>query len=512
VFSAGVTNTWWAMADGFVIAIMMVSGWVVYRFRQTRALTLAQFLEMRYSRRFRVFAGIICWLSGIINFGIFPAIGARFFMGAMQLSPDAAWLAIPVYPLLLIVLIGIAYLFTLLGGQVAVIVTDFLQGMVVNILMIVIVVVVVCSVGVPVISDALLNAMTARDRQLLTQAVETGFSNNASVPDVERAMAVLETEEQNPKIVILKESLEAGLSSGKTASAALADAQAHYRSRDSMINPFKISGKKDLNFWFYLMGAWMTFYAGRIWQGAQGYNASATTPHESRMSNILSTFRSIPVALFTVVLPLCAFAYLNSDLFTGAGAAPGRIKRLLRRTHARGVYQYARYLHALVGKHFCPGCHSAVSQRTVQYRGAYALAEGIDFRSLRFYLFLQHDFPTDRIHRHVLEYHRSHLHRRRRSCGHRRTLLEARDNRRSVVCDDYRVSPVGRQHFPASDSCGSSVQQSGYGVYRFPKRNGAGVLVERNRHCSLCTDFPVARRKFQHGQNAASRSVCRSGR
>src|SRR6266850_1173709 len=44
------------------------------------AMALAQFFEMRYSRNFRVFAGLVAFLAGIINFGIYPSVGARFFM------------------------------------------------------------------------------------------------------------------------------------------------------------------------------------------------------------------------------------------------------------------------------------------------------------------------------------------------------------------------------------------------------------------------------------------------
>ena len=33
-------------------------------FVQTRALTMAQFLEMRYSKKFRTYAGIVAFVSG----------------------------------------------------------------------------------------------------------------------------------------------------------------------------------------------------------------------------------------------------------------------------------------------------------------------------------------------------------------------------------------------------------------------------------------------------------------
>ena len=34
--------------------------------------------ERRYGRRFRIFAGVVAFGAGAFNFGIFPAVGARF--------------------------------------------------------------------------------------------------------------------------------------------------------------------------------------------------------------------------------------------------------------------------------------------------------------------------------------------------------------------------------------------------------------------------------------------------
>ena len=85
-YKVGYTSIWWALMEGPAWIVMALSGWVIVRFRQTRALTMAQFFEMRYSRRFRIFAGIVAFVAGIINFAIFPSIGARFFHLAVRVS------------------------------------------------------------------------------------------------------------------------------------------------------------------------------------------------------------------------------------------------------------------------------------------------------------------------------------------------------------------------------------------------------------------------------------------
>ena len=141
-FNSGFPMQWWELLMAVVILFVTVSGWVVYRFRQTRALTMAQFFEMRYSRRFRVFAGIIAWLSGIVNYGIYPAVSARFFIYFCGLPPSFDLLGVEVstFVSLMILLLGTALFFVFVGGQIAVIFTDFIQGIFVSVVFIVIVV------------------------------------------------------------------------------------------------------------------------------------------------------------------------------------------------------------------------------------------------------------------------------------------------------------------------------------------------------------------------------------
>jgi len=140
-YVAGFTMSWWGLSTAVVVLFITATGWVIYRFRETRALTLAQFFEMRYSRKFRIFAGLLAFLSGIINFGIFPAVGARFFIYFCGLPQTFSVLGISVstFVLIMILLLSIALFFVFSGGQIAVIVTDFIQGVFVNFVFIAIV-------------------------------------------------------------------------------------------------------------------------------------------------------------------------------------------------------------------------------------------------------------------------------------------------------------------------------------------------------------------------------------
>jgi len=135
-FNAGFTFLWWGMLGG-VMFFVTLAGWVQYRFRQTRALTMAQFLEMRYGKTFRLFFGIQAFATGILGFGIFPAVGARFFMFFCGFPSKVIHVGVLEIDLtmaaIMAVLLTVSLYFTFAGGQIAVIVTDFIQGVFSNI-------------------------------------------------------------------------------------------------------------------------------------------------------------------------------------------------------------------------------------------------------------------------------------------------------------------------------------------------------------------------------------------
>lgn len=127
---AGFTISWWQWLQMPVMLLVAISGFVVYRYRETRAMTLAQFLELRYSRNFRLFAGLLGFFAGIMNFGIIPAVGSRFLVYILgwPATLNIGGFDIPTYVLLMAFLLSVTLVITLGGGMITVMVTDCLEG------------------------------------------------------------------------------------------------------------------------------------------------------------------------------------------------------------------------------------------------------------------------------------------------------------------------------------------------------------------------------------------------
>ena len=176
-YVAGFALRWWEFIMAVVLLAITVSGWVLYRFRQTRALTIAQFLEIRYSRNFRIFTGILAFISGLLNFGIFPAVSARFliYFTGIPLYVNIFGIDVSTFPLVMASFLLISLYFVFSGGQIAVIITEFIQGVFSNFTFLVIIVFALFFVN----WDQIFNAViTAPDNASLINPYKT-----SEVPD-----------------------------------------------------------------------------------------------------------------------------------------------------------------------------------------------------------------------------------------------------------------------------------------------------------------------------------------
>ena len=121
---------WWYWITVPVSVLVGTTGFVVYRFRETRAMTLSQFFEIRYSRRFRLCTGILGFVAGICNFGIIPAVGSRFLVYFLGLPANLTLFSVtfPTYMLLMAMLLSCTVLLVLSGGIVTIMVTNCVEG------------------------------------------------------------------------------------------------------------------------------------------------------------------------------------------------------------------------------------------------------------------------------------------------------------------------------------------------------------------------------------------------
>ena len=154
---SGFVNTWWNWITGPVLIIVAIFGFVIYRFRETKAMTLAEFFEIRYSRNFRSFTGVLGFVAGVINFGIIPAVGARFMVYFLQLPPEiiVGAHALPTYIPLMGLFLAISLTLTISGGLITLMVTDCIEGIFSQLMYIVIIIGVLCVVSWPQMADVL---------------------------------------------------------------------------------------------------------------------------------------------------------------------------------------------------------------------------------------------------------------------------------------------------------------------------------------------------------------------
>ena len=278
-YITGFSFQWWGLSQGIIILAITASGWVIYRFRQTRSLTLAQFFEKRYSRKFRIFAGIVAFVCGIINFGIFPAVGAQFFISYCGF-PDS-FIGIPTFPLVMIILISIALYFVYTGGQIAVIIADFFQGVFLILVLFVITIFLHKNVGWDQVTDSLKNT----PKKLAVEEVQKLKEENS--------FKLLSENEQLEKIEEIKSKYE----------------------NSSLINPFKTSRVEDFNLTYFLIGLIGMFYGTLSWQGHQAYNSSAKSAHEAKMAAVLGDIRGKPQGLFIFLVPVLTYVFMNHPDF-----------------------------------------------------------------------------------------------------------------------------------------------------------------------------------------------------
>ncbi len=114
---------------GIVIAL---TGYCVYRWRETRCLSKGQFIELRYgSKSFRIVTAAVSTISEMVTNAIGPAIAANFFIYYMGLPHKIMIFGVnlPCYAIIVTMCLTLAMIIIWPAGRISLLVTDCLQGL-----------------------------------------------------------------------------------------------------------------------------------------------------------------------------------------------------------------------------------------------------------------------------------------------------------------------------------------------------------------------------------------------
>ncbi|MFT6234936.1 MAG: Na+/proline symporter [Lentimonas sp.] len=130
-YQVGYALTFWEYLVVPVGIIMGLTGFCVYRFRETRALSIGQFLEMRYNRPLRIVAATIRTLAEMVTNAIGPAVAANFFIYFLGLPHEVMFMGVALPTFTIVVASSLALCMVIIwpGGRISLLISDAFQGL-----------------------------------------------------------------------------------------------------------------------------------------------------------------------------------------------------------------------------------------------------------------------------------------------------------------------------------------------------------------------------------------------
>jgi len=126
--------------NAVAMAVVGLTGFGIKPLRDSGVMTIPELLDRRFGSRVRWAAGVVIVLGGLLNMGVFLRTGGQFLVLVAGL--DVRYLEIMMTALL----VGVA-VYTILGGMLSVLVTDFLQFVVMSLGLILVTILILMNVG-----------------------------------------------------------------------------------------------------------------------------------------------------------------------------------------------------------------------------------------------------------------------------------------------------------------------------------------------------------------------------
>jgi SSS family solute:Na+ symporter len=187
---------------GLASLLVGTTGFMVGPLRRAKVITVPEMLERRFGKRVRWLAGVVVALGGLLNMGIFLRLGGEFLIHITGLDPS--YLKVT-----MVALLAIAVLYTMVGGMVAVVLTNYFQFLVLGVGMLIISSLVIWQTPWPELTRQLRAAhdcgIEYRQRQALEH--DTGQKNDASLRHNARQLAaqyvLVDTSADTPKALTM---------------------------------------------------------------------------------------------------------------------------------------------------------------------------------------------------------------------------------------------------------------------------------------------------------------------
>ncbi|HVW78009.1 MAG TPA: sodium:solute symporter family protein [Alloacidobacterium sp.] len=120
-----------ALISGIAMIFVGRTGFVIRRLRALRLMTVPEYFEVKYSRGLRIVTGILVALGGILNMGVFLKVEGEFLTVISGMNQK--YLVAAMISILLLELV-----YTTVGGMISIVITDYLQYVLLSIATIII--------------------------------------------------------------------------------------------------------------------------------------------------------------------------------------------------------------------------------------------------------------------------------------------------------------------------------------------------------------------------------------
>ena len=127
-FTSGFAAFHIGVIAGFVAFLIGVTGFIVVRLREHEVLTIPEYYEKRFGRRTRILGGIMLAFGGLLNMGLFLKVGAMFIVGITGMVPDSV-----AVNTVMVVLLALVLVYTVIGGMISVVITDYIQFVILSV-------------------------------------------------------------------------------------------------------------------------------------------------------------------------------------------------------------------------------------------------------------------------------------------------------------------------------------------------------------------------------------------